>query len=245
MDRENIFKQYRLIYESSESPDRQIYAVYCAALDVNVFAGSVLGTSNYAPEISMHDIVEAHIRKLKGIDKDEFRITSLNDKTYIVNLNEFDYLFVSQDFNDIIKSISYNLLTGDYSDNIDIDDAVRLGQADVDFDMFEMNPNFKRECINILSDALTTVRNNHKDTTKIFKAPHEALIFPPAKACLFAYYYQDNKTKKFKSNTKKVLIEKKPIYWPIPPIKAVESLGLVDHKDITDIQTRSGYLPED
>lgn len=250
LDTENIFAQYKLIYEQvNELSTSQVYAVNCAILDRNVFAGSVLGSRNYAPEISMEEIFEAHIRKFtrgsRGLNREDFDIRSLNNKTYLVHLDDINYLFVSQNFNDIIKSIMENLFEGDYSDNIDVEDAAQLGQSDVDLDYFEMSRNFVRGSQDILMDALTIVRDKHKDIDTIFRDANSATIFPPANACEFAFFYQDG-DKKFKSNTKRLLTEKKAIYWPVLNLmKVVDSLGLVDDEDVSDLQTRSGYLQED
>jgi hypothetical protein len=198
----------------------------------------------------MEEIFEAHIKRIErsykmGKDDLHFYIEPLNEKTYAVHLDEINYLFLSNNFNDIIKTISNYLFDGDYSDDMDIDDAVQLGQADVDFDSFKMDSSFIRGCEEILADALSAVRDKHKDDGEIFKDANSATISPPASVCEFAFFYQDG-SGRFKSNTKRSLAEKKAIYWPGGgPMKVVDSLGLVDYEDESDLQTRSGYLPED
>jgi hypothetical protein len=253
LDTENIFNKYRLIYEQvGDASISQVYAVNCAILDRNVFAGSVLGSRNYVPEISMEEIFEAHIRKFTNssfktgrYNREDFLIRALNNKTYLVHLDDFNYLFVSQDFNDIIKSIMENLFGGDYSDIIDVEDSARLGQLDVDFDSLEMNRNFIRGSQDILMDALTMVSDKHKDIDTIFRDANSAIIRPPANACEFAFFYQDG-SGRFKTNTKRSLTERKAIYWPVLNLmKVVDSLGLVDEEDVSDLLTRAGYLPED
>lgn len=255
LETDNIFKQYKLIYEQvNELSNSQVYAVNCAILDRNVFAGSALGTRNYPPGTTLEEIFEAHIRKFtrnkftranRGYNREDFTIELLNDKTYLVYLDDINYLFVSQDFNDIIKSIMQNLFEGDYSDAIDVEDAARLGQSDVDLDSLEMNQSFIGGSRDILMDALTVVRDKHKDVDRIFGDANTATIFPPANACEFAFFYQDD-SNKFKSNTKRLLTEKKAIDWPVLNLmRIVDSLGLVDDEDVSDLQTRAGYLPED
>lgn len=251
-----IAEAYKILNEQNSATSSQTYAVFCGLMGKNVFIGSALGTNAYTPSTPIEEIVKVHLDKftktssfnsrgsMADIDSPDFSGPNLDNKTYVTHLDDMHYLFVSQDFNDIIRSITSNLLEGDYSEPIDVEGSLALGEHDVDFDTFAVGKKFIDGCQNILKDALNAVK---VDTiNEPTQQPYMALMpRAGAKACEFALFVQDG-SGQFKSNNKRSVQNKSPVWWPRSLMKIEdETIGLANFGDESDLQTRAGYLPED